>query len=186
MFKIEQNHGLKYLIERFERTKLRFQYEKRNEIRDALHNIYEIDSIYKELRKEDFKTLELLHKEDPTHVDHFLSAASELIRKIIKLMKAEESELIKLHNDFLHHADIGHEKHEILSEERSEESYAKRLEAWAQKMSVTVEKVNARVNKIELSIFQKRLKDLSKDMQWFEDEVEEEIKAIEANEDITL
>jgi hypothetical protein len=173
MFDVDQSHGLKYIIERFDKHKIKYQFEKRNEIRDCLQNLYDIDLIIKGLHKENSPILHLLEQKMPGHRHHFLSPACTIISKIILLMEEEDYELGRLRHAFT--AEITEfERDKISHQDIPEETSAKKLETWACNMIGVVKDAYSQVKDLRLKELKKKFKNVVRDMKWFTCTVQEE------------
>ena len=85
MLPIDQSHGLKYLITLFDNHKWAFQYKKRQQIRDCLQNLYEIDSLLKKMQQESPVAVKTINYKDPKIGEYFTAATTRIMQKIIGL-----------------------------------------------------------------------------------------------------
>ncbi len=140
MLSVDQSHGLKHILDVFDRYPWKFQYEKRHEIKNCLENLWHIDTIMKDIDRD---IVFEMRNADPEHPKDFLKAASVIVPRIVYLMEKEDKEITRLNHAFaVHHADeVRADKGEIEEEEESEESYAKKLERWAKRMIQTTKKM---------------------------------------------
>jgi hypothetical protein len=183
MFRIEQSHGLKHIIDVFDRYGWKFQYEKRKEIHDCLKTLMHLDHHVKHLRINHPEVLKLYYFNHSRFRHDFMKSACKIIQKIVLLMEEEDQDITVLNEEFQNHSlsedEILVEKNAIESEDAQEERYAKKLEAWADKM-ITVTKIIYKKHHLDdLKQFLVHLKNIKKDMRWFESSVEKEEKIIE-------
>ncbi|MBD3163816.1 hypothetical protein GF323_01325 [Candidatus Woesearchaeota archaeon] len=181
MFEIQQNHGLKLILDVFNRYHWKFQYDKRNEIKACLENIWEIDNKIKEIRKKNPDAVRVLHDIKPETTEEFLDASCDIMLKIVSLMKKEDHRLALLNRTFRRKhtlRQIGAGKEEIELEEIPELGYAKRLEKWSRDMKKATAEAYKITKEKGLKYIKKRLDEVIKDMRWFENSVQLEEQTV--------
>ncbi len=177
MLSIDQNHSLKYLIDKFDHNKWQFQYEKRHEIKDCLNNMLEIDNLFKHIRIHDPHLGAIFHNIEK---EHFLRHFSSLVFQIIDLMKKEDIALEKIKVSF-----SGKQLSQIQKEENMEESAAEQMILWATRLRAYADLLYKQTKEHHLKELISRLSKIEKDMEWFEESlIEEHLNLLERGKDV--